>query len=61
MGNFGIDCFNQTLQHGVYGNRYNYQAIYRETPGIDKWAPMSDKWWRCIIESRGTPSQLDEA
>ena len=22
---------------------------------------MSDEWWKCIIESRGTPDQLDEA
>ena len=21
--------------------------------GIDKWATMSDKWWKCIIESKG--------
>ena len=29
--------------------------------GIDKWAPMSDKWWRCIVESNGVEYQLDAA
>ena len=28
---------------------------------MDKWAPMSDEWWKCIIESRGTPHQLNGA
>ena len=59
----GIDRFNQTVQdlrHQVRLPNKIAQAKgkwgYKESPrGIDKWALMSEEWWRCTIESTGLP------
>ena len=33
----------------------------RTVLNVDKCAPMTDAWWRCVLEGRGDTARLDEA